>query len=191
MLLVGPLDLDRVRGAIDVLDLLLALDRRADVDLFDRLGGVFRRAQREEEIGQPFLLAAELRIAQRDRAARAGRHGKDARAEQARADPFQQRRVAILAHDLLVHPPGLLGVEQLGRIFLAVDQQRHLLDRAVVGQREDERHFHRPAAGVDERLRHLHLRHLIDQPGLDVQFLDLVAHRRQRRRDAESGAAAR
>ena len=87
--LVRPLDLHRVRGAIDVLDLLLALDGGADCHLLRGLGGVLRRAQREEEVGQAAFLAAELRVAERDGAAGPRRHRKDVRAEQARAHPLQ------------------------------------------------------------------------------------------------------
>ena len=148
-----------------------------NVDLLDRLRGVFGRAQREEEIGQPVLLAAELRVAQRDLALGSRRHGKDARLEQPGAHPFQQRRIAVLADDLFVHPPGFFGVQQLGRILLAVDQQRQLIDRPVVRQRKDERHFHRPAARVHERLGHLHLGHLISQFHIHFQLFDFVAAR--------------
>ena len=147
------------------------------------LGRVFRRAHREEEIGQPVFLAAELRVAERDGAACPRRDRKDVRAEQARAQPFQQRRVAVSPHDFLVHPPGFLGVQQLGGHFLAVDHERHLVDRAVVGQRKDERRFDRPTAAVDERLRHLHLGHLVDQPRMDAELLDPVADLRRWRHD--------
>ena len=51
-----PLDLDRVRRAVDVLDLDAAFDRDVDLQLLHRVRGVLGRAQREQEIGQPVVL---------------------------------------------------------------------------------------------------------------------------------------
>ena len=146
--------------------------------------------KREEEIGHAFLLAAKLRIAERNSPLGPRRHREDARLEHARADPFQQGRVAILADDLFVLPPGVVGVEQFGRHLPAVDQQRHAVDGPVVGQRENEGHFHRPAAGVHERLRNLHLGHLIDDPGVDFQGVDLVGDDRLGRHRPGNGTRA-
>ena len=47
--------------------------------------GVFGRAQREEEVGQTLLLAAKLRVAERNGPLLARRDRKDAGLEQARA----------------------------------------------------------------------------------------------------------
>ncbi len=176
---VGPFDLNRVRGAIDVLDVDLALDGHADLDLFDRMAGILGRAQRKEEVGQPLLLTTHLRVAKRDGPLGPGRDGKHARLEQARTHPLQQRRVLVLADDRFVQTPGLVGPQELGRVLLAVDQQGHPLHGPVVRQRKHERHLELPAARVHERLRNLHLSHLIDQPGLDGKLLDLVGCRRR------------
>ena len=49
---IRPLDVDRMCGAVDVFDFDRAFDRRLQFDLLDRFGGVLRRAEREQEIGQ-------------------------------------------------------------------------------------------------------------------------------------------
>ena len=162
MFVVGTLDIDRLGGAVDVLDFRLAFDRHVELDLLDRLRGVFGGAQRKEKVGQPLGLAAELRIAQRHLALGPRRHREDARLEQPRPQPLEQRRIAILADDLFIKMPGLLGGQELGRILLAVDHQRQLVDRAVIRERKNEADFHRPAAGINERLRDLHAGHLVD-----------------------------
>ena len=184
MLVVGALDLDRVRRAVDVLDIRTALDGYSNVELFDRVRRVLGRAQREQEVGQALVLAAQLRVAQRHLPLGTGGDGEHAGLEHAAADPFQQRRVAVFAHRLFVNPPRLVGPQEFGRVFLAVDQQRQSIDGPVVRQRKDEADFHLPAARVDERLRDLHLRHLIVQIDVDRQLLDLVRALRNRQSDA-------
>ena len=140
---VGPLDIDRMAWAVDVLDQRLAFDRQLELDLLDRLRRVLGRGQREDEIGQAIPLAAELRVAQRDFSFLARRHREHAGFEHAGADPFQQGRIAVLADDVFVHSAGFFGLEQLGGHFLAIDQERQLVDRAVVRQRKHEADFHR------------------------------------------------
>ena len=174
LLVARTLDLDLVRRAVDVLDVRLAVDVEGEADRLDRLGGVLGRAQREQEIGQPAIGAAELGVAERHLPLRPRRQREDARLEHARAHPFQQRRVLILPHDRLIRAAGLLGVEQLGLVFLAVDHQCQPADRPVIGQREHENHFHLPAARVDERLGDLHLGDLIGQRNAYVELFDFV-----------------
>ena len=62
----------------------------------------------------------------------------------------KQGRVAILADDFFVAPPGFFLRKQLGFVFFAVDEQRQLVDRAVVRQRKHEADFHLHAARVLE-----------------------------------------
>ena len=110
VVVVGPFDIHTVRWAVDVLDFVLALDRRAYAELLNRVRGVFGCGQWEEEVGQAVLFAAHLRVTHRHGPLRPGRDGKDARLEQPRAHPFQQRWVLVLTDNVLVQPPGLLGV---------------------------------------------------------------------------------
>ena len=166
-----------MRGAVDVLDLLLAFHGHAEGDLLHRLRGVLGRAQREEEIGHAFLLAAKLHVAEGNGPLGPRRHGEDARFEHARANPLQQGRIAVLADDLFVGPPGVVCAEQLGRHFPAINQQGHAIDGPIVGQGENEGDFHQPTAGVHEGLRDLHLGHLVGQPGVDLQGVDLIGDR--------------
>ena len=173
-MVVGPLDLDRVRRAVDVLDRLLAFDGDPHADPPHRLRRVLRRAQGKEKVGQSLLLPAKLRVAERHRPLRPGRNRENARLEHPRPHPFQQRRVAVLPHDLFIRPPCFLCVQQPRRMLLAVDQQGHLMDRPFVGQRKDETRLQGPASCVLERLRRLHLGRLIDQPGVDLQLVDFV-----------------
>ena len=71
-----PLDLDRMRRAVDVLDRRVALDRGLDRDLLDRMRCVLGRAQREQQFGQSLCLAADLAVTQRDRSLGPGGTGK-------------------------------------------------------------------------------------------------------------------
>ena len=163
-----------MRRAINVLDFRVTLNRHLEIELLDRVRRVPGSAQRKQKVGQSLVLAAQLRVTERHRALGSRRHGEDAGLEHAGADPLQQRRIAILANDFFVEPPRLAGSQEFGRMLLAVDQQRQLVDRSVVRQWKDEADLHRHATGVDERLRDLRARHLIGQLDLDRQLLDLV-----------------
>ena len=193
MALVRPLDLDGVRGAVDVLDLLLAFDGDADVDLLRRprtctspcSGGRGNRSAR------PACGRAASSGARRCGWPPAAPERRSCGTCPCPSIPAAPGRGSCRTISSYIRRASLAS-SSLAGYFLAVDHQRHLLDRPVVGQRKDERHFHRPAARVDERLRHLHLGHLVDQPGLDAQLLDLVADLRRRRHgpggtDADSG----
>jgi hypothetical protein len=120
---------------------------------------------------------AKLRVPQRHRAAFASGNRKHARLEQARADPFQQGRVAISPHDLFVTLAGLLFRQKLRGVLLAVHQQGELVDGAVVRQREHETGFDLPTAGVLENLRYLHASGRVAKPRVDLERFDLVARR--------------
>ena len=176
----GPLDLHFVGRAVDVLQIVGRFQRHAEADLVDRLGRVFSRAQGEEEVTQTLLHSQQLRVCQGDRSLGAGRDGKNVGLEQAGSHPLKQGRVLILPHDALVQLARLFSGQQLSGIFFPVNQQRERIDGAVVRQREHKRDFQRAAAGVDKRLRHLHLGHLVGEPRVDGNFADLVRGRRWR-----------
>ena len=108
-------------------------------------------------------------------------HGENARLEQARTHPLQQRGIAVFAHNLLVHAPRLFRIEQLGRVLLAVHHQGHFLNGPVVRKGEDKRYLQNAAARVLERLTHLHLGYLIRQAGIHLQLGNLVLRRRRYR----------
>ena len=152
---------------------VLSIERR-NVELLDGAVGVLGRAERKQEIGEAVVVAAELRVAERDGSFGAGRNREDAGFEHAGADPFQQGGVAVLADDLFVAAAGIILREQLGLVFFAVDQQRELVDRSVIRKRKYERGFHRLAAGVLERLRDLDLGDLIVERGVDFEGVDFV-----------------
>ncbi len=78
----------------------------------------------------------------------------------------------------LVDAPCLTRTEQFGWILFAIHHESHLVDRAVIGKWKNEGHFHLTTAGVDKRLRDLHLRNLIAHRGVHSKFLDLVRLRR-------------
>ena len=63
---------------------------------------------------------------------------------------------------LFVGLAGFLSVEKLGVVLLAIDHERHPVDRPVVGNGEDKRDLHRGTTRIHKRLRHLNLGDLID-----------------------------
>ena len=138
-------------------------------------GGVLGRAEREEEIGQPVRLAAELRVAERDLALGARREPGRRSSGTCPCRPIPAGPGRGSCGRSLRSARGLPWREQLGGVFLAVDQQRQLVDGAVVGQREDERDFHLARAGVLERLGDLDLGDRVAELGVDLQRRDAVA----------------
>src|SRR5205085_12242931 len=66
VLAVRSLDVYGVARGVNGLNVGGALDRELQIDLVDRLRRVLGRAQREHEIGQAVVFAAQPRIAERN-----------------------------------------------------------------------------------------------------------------------------
>ena len=67
----------------------------------------------------------------------AGIERKDSRAQQPVAHPFDERGIALRAHDVLVDAARIAGVHRLAGHELAVDRQLEILKRGVAGQRKE------------------------------------------------------
>ena len=63
---------------------------------------------------------------------------EDARAQEAVSHPFDERRIAELAHDFLVHAARTLGIHRLTGHHLAVDREHELFERRALWQRQQE-----------------------------------------------------
>ena len=102
VLRVGSLDVDRVRGRIDVFDVADRLEHDLDLGLVDGVRRVPRRAQWEDEVGQAVILPQQLVVVQHDLSLGTGWHRKNARLEQTPAHPLEQRRIFIRPNDRLI-----------------------------------------------------------------------------------------
>src|SRR5215471_13062627 len=101
-------------------------------ELFNGRGGVFGGREWNDQIGELAVFSQKLAELERDLALSAGWHREDARLEHSVADPFEQRGVLRSANVFFVGLAGFLGVEELRVVLLAIDHERHAVDRAVV-----------------------------------------------------------
>ena len=78
-----------------------------------RRAGQLGHVEGIDVVDQAVIDGERLGVGQRDAAGFAGRDREDVRLHRLRADVFEQRRVAVLAHDLVVDAARFAGVEDL------------------------------------------------------------------------------
>jgi hypothetical protein len=82
--------------------------------------------------------------------------------------PFDERWIALAAHDLLVDLARLLGVHRLTGDHLAVDRQLEILERGALRHRKEIVRFSDGGAAIHEALVDLVPKHAVDQLDADV-----------------------
>ena len=143
--IVGAVDADFVRRAVDRADLVGRVDPHRHVEIVDGFRGVLVRADREQQIDEPVVLFQQLLVADLDGSFGIRRNWKDARLEQALPHVLQQSRVFSLPHDGFVGRSCFFFLHQSAGEFLAVDQQSQLTDRRVGRQGEHDLSLNRLA----------------------------------------------
>ena len=82
----------------------------------------------------------------------AGIERKDPRAQQPVSHPFDERRIALRADDVLVDAARVAGVHRFARHELAVDREFQILKRGVGRQRKEVVRLADARAAIDEAL---------------------------------------
>ena len=93
----------------------------------------------------------------------AGIEREDACTKQPVSHPFDERRIALRANDVLVDAARGVGVHRLAGHELAVDRELQVLKRGVVRQRKEIVGFADRAAAIDESLLDFVLEHAIGE----------------------------
>ncbi len=121
---------------------------------------------------QTISLCQYLRICELDAALTARWDGEDAGLKRAATYIFQQRRIALLAHDLFVDGACLVSPQQLTFQLTAIHPHIEAGDRSIFGQREDIGALDRVAGLIDKNLVDAGGGHLIDNLNGDAVILD-------------------
>src|SRR5450759_3532388 len=101
----------------------------------------------------------------------ARRNRKDSRTQETIPHPFEQRRIALPADDLLIDLPRTVGAHCLAGDHLAIDREFQILERRALRQRKHEIRFAYPASAIDEHLGDLVAKHVIHKIDAHVTAL--------------------
>ena len=137
-----------------------------------RLGRELLGRERVDIAYQVVIPRQRLGILDLDAPLAVSRNGIDAGLEGAAADVFQQGRVALLAHCLLVDAAGFLFGQELAFHLLAVNVHAEVGDGGVIGQGEEVRALQLTIRVIDKDLVDLGLRDLVVDGNVDAMILD-------------------
>ena len=177
VVVVGPFDVDGMRGAEDRLDRLSAVDANRDVQGVDGTTGVLDGAGRQMKIDEAVVLLEQLRIANLDPSSGSGRDRENTCLEQSLSHVFEQCRVLLPPDDRLINPSGLGFFHQPPGQFLAVDNQCQAVDRGVLGQRKQQASFESSGSRILKDLCDLYRGDLVANRCVDVDRMDAIAGR--------------
>ena len=141
-----------MRGAVDVGDAVLRLDRRCDGEVFQRGGRLAVGLQRVDVLDDAVLVGGDALEAQGDLLIAVGRDREDLELGQVVAEVLEQAGVLGAADDVGVDLAGLGGLDDLALDFLAVHPHGEVVEAGALGQGEDVGGFEGPVGVVAEGL---------------------------------------
>src|SRR5439155_14768946 len=130
------LDLHVMAWRINGIKRALRLDLDLEAYVWNRLGGKLLRVQRIAVTDQARIRLEQLAVGERHTLLRARFDREDADLENVLAGVFEQRRVAQLAHNVLVNAPRLVRAHQFGLNRPAIDLHGEFLDLRPFWDRE-------------------------------------------------------
>src|SRR5439155_384451 len=186
------LDLHVMAWRINGIKRALRLDLDLEAYVWNRLGGKLLRVQRIAVTDQARIRLEQLAVGERHTLLRARFDREDADLENVLAGVFEQRRVARLAHNILVNAPRLVRAHQFGLDRPPVDLHGELLDLRPFRHGEQEGPFDSLVIRIEKVLLDRRGRQLVvnSDAGLvpgDFQRTELVDARRRNRPKARPG----
>src|SRR5262249_52874318 len=165
-----------VGRAVNVLDRVLRFDRRLDGEVFEGAGRLAVGLERVNVLDHVAFRRDDGVEAEGHALVDFRQNGEDAQPHHVVADVFEQAGVLGAADDVGVDLGGGVGLQEFGRLVLAVDRHAELVDAGALGDGEDVGRFQLPVGVVAEGLF---------DPGdgdliFDVDFDAVVDHRQRR-----------